>query len=187
MEVTISSRNTEVSEQLESVTREKIGRLDRLLEGLERANVHFSEERNPRISEKEVCEVNLEGRGHHVRCKVQARDGFVAVDRAVAKLEKQLRKVKTKSVNHKHGGTKHAPTVPLYTPEQARRIPLAEREPAVVKVKEFEINAMSAQEAIFHLDLVDHDFYVFVNVDTGRPAVLYRRSDGDFGLINAEA
>lgn len=63
MDVTISSRNTQVSEQLESVTREKIGRLDRLLEGLERANVHFSEEKNPRISDKEVCEVNLEGRG----------------------------------------------------------------------------------------------------------------------------
>lgn len=105
----------------------------------------------------------------------------------MAKLEKQLRKVKTKNVNHKHGGTKHAPTVPVLTPEQARAIPLAEREPAVVKVKEFEIRAMTAQDAIFDLDLVDHDFYVFVNADTGRPAVLYRRGDGDFGLINTEA
>jgi ribosomal subunit interface protein len=63
--------------------------------------VHFSEEHNPRIVDKEVCEVTLEGRGHHVRCKVAAADGFAAVDRAVDKLEHQLHKLKTKQMPRK--------------------------------------------------------------------------------------
>ena len=81
-----------------AAAEEKIGRLRRFLGGMDRAEVHFSEERNPRIAAKEVCEVTLEGRGHHLRCKAAAADGFAAVDLAVAKLEQQLHKAKTKRV-----------------------------------------------------------------------------------------
>ena len=79
-----------------SAVEEKIGRLSGYLEGMDRAEVHFTEERNPRIAAKEVCEVTLEGHGHHVRCKVAAADGFAAIDAAVDKLEHQLHKLKTK-------------------------------------------------------------------------------------------
>ena len=68
---------------------------------MDRAEVHFSEERNPRIAAKEVCEVSLDGHGHHVRCKAAAADGFAAVDLAVEKLEHQLYKLKSKLVPRK--------------------------------------------------------------------------------------
>src|SRR3954465_1802085 len=96
VEITVSSRHTEVSDALRASTIEKIGRLSRFLEGMDRAEVHFSEHRNKRNADKEVCEVTLEGHGHHVRCKVSAPDGFAAVDPAVEKLEHQLHKLKTK-------------------------------------------------------------------------------------------
>lgn len=96
MKITVSARNTEVSPALRAATEAKIGRLARRASGLDRADVHFTEERNPRIADKEVCEVSLDGNGHHVRCKASAPDGFVAVDRAVEKLEQQLHKAKTK-------------------------------------------------------------------------------------------
>jgi putative sigma-54 modulation protein len=97
LDITISSRHADLSEALVVSTRQKIERLGRLASGIERAEVHFWEERNPRISDREVCEVWMDGHGSTVRCKVSGPDGFVAVDRAVDKLEHQLQKIKTRS------------------------------------------------------------------------------------------
>jgi len=102
MEVAISGHN--IDEKLENYTRTKIGRLDKFLSGLDHATVHFSEEHNPRIEDKEHCEVTLEGHGHHIRCKVSAADRFAVVDAAAKKLEKQLRKEKTRKLNRWHKG-----------------------------------------------------------------------------------
>ncbi len=103
MEITVSARHTDISPALRAAAEDKIGRLARFLDGMDRAEVHFSEERNPRIADKEVCEVTLTGHGHTVRCKVSAPDGFVAIDRAVEKLEHQLHKLKTKLLQRTHG------------------------------------------------------------------------------------
>ena len=70
MRVTVSSRHTEVSDSLRAAAVEKIGRLQRFLEGMDSAEVHFSEEKNRRIADREICEVTLAGHGHHIRCKV---------------------------------------------------------------------------------------------------------------------
>jgi len=99
LDITISKRHADLSEALAAATRQKISRLDRFGQGMERAEVHFSEARNPRILDRETCEVMLDGHGQHLRCKVAGPDGFVAVDRAVAKLEHQLHKLKTRNTN----------------------------------------------------------------------------------------
>ena len=96
MDITISSRHAELSEALVATTRQKLTRLERLSPKLERAQVHFYAEQNPRITDREVCEVSMDGHGQRLRAKVAAADGFVAVDRAVSKLEHQLGKLKTK-------------------------------------------------------------------------------------------
>src|SRR3954468_11462345 len=108
VEITVSSRHTEVSELLRESTLDKIGRLSRFLEGMDRAEVHFSEEHTRRVADKEVCEVTLVGHGHHVRCKVSAPDGFAAVDLAVEKLEHQLHKLKTKLLRRSHQHTRRS-------------------------------------------------------------------------------
>lgn len=113
MEITVSARHTEVSPALRAVAEEKIGRLARFVDGITRATVHFSEERNPRIAEREMCEVTLEGHGHLVRCKVNATDGFVAIDRAVEKLEHQLHKLKSRLVERHNGSRRTAKRVGL--------------------------------------------------------------------------
>ena len=105
MKITVSARNTEISPALRAAAETKIGRLARRASGLDRADVHFVEERNPRISDKEVCEISLGGNGHHVRCKASAPDGFGAIDRAVDKLEQQLDKAKTKVRRRSNGAT----------------------------------------------------------------------------------
>ena len=180
MQVTISHRGAELSPRLEEVTREKIGRLDRYLDGMERAEVRFAEEKNPRLADRrEVCEVTMVGHGHTVRCKVAAPDGFTAVDLAVDKLEHQLHKLKTKLVRRNHGGVKAAKV------NGGTEAGVAEIEPArIVRTKAFVIEPIDPLEAASQMDLLGHDFYFFTNAATGRAAVVYRRSDGDYGLID---
>jgi putative sigma-54 modulation protein len=102
VEVTVSARHTEVSPALRAAVEEKVGRLARRAR-IDRADVHFREERNPRIADREVCEVSLRGRGHRFWCKATAADGFVAVDRAVEKLDQQIQRAKTKVLRRDTG------------------------------------------------------------------------------------
>lgn len=94
MQITVSSRNTEVSEALRVATTQKIGRLGKLVPGADRAEVHFCEERNPRIADREVCEVVLHGTGRPVQCRAAAPDGFAAMNMALSKLHQQLGKAR---------------------------------------------------------------------------------------------
>jgi len=189
MEITVSGRHTTVSESLRRQAEEKIGRLDKYLGGMDRAEVHFWEEKNARVDTRELCEVTMEGHGHHVRCKVAAPDGFTAVDLAVDKLERQLRKLKTKVHNRTHGRQKlelQPELVPesLLSPDGANGYP----EPVynIVKTKRFDITSMDPPEAALQMDLLNHDFYVFRNEETSNVAVVYRRDDGDIGLIDVD-
>ena len=190
MQVTVSSRHTDVPDSLRVMAEEKIGRLDRFLDGMDRAEVHFSEERNPRITEREICEVTLEGHGHYVRCKVNAPDGFVAVDRAVAKLEQQLYKLKSKLKRRNHvaarstAGAVAAPPSPPGAPEAPPRGGGVSTR--IVKSKRFAMMPMTAEEAAQRMDLLGHGFFFFTNLDTRRAAVVYRRDDGDVGLIDED-
>ena len=102
MEISISGQS--IDESLDAYIRTKIGKLDRFLSELDHAKVHLSEEHNPRIADSEKCEITLEGHGNHIRCHVTAPDKRTAIDLAINKLEKQLRKQKTKKLNRWHRG-----------------------------------------------------------------------------------
>ena len=176
MDVSVSARQVELTPALRTAIVEKIGRLDRFLDGMERAEVHLFEERNPRIADKDVCEVTLEGHGHHVRVKAVAGAPLAAVDVAVAKLEQKLHRLKTKlGVPKRRGG--RAPSGPGDLVEELDR-------GRIVKSKRFVIDAMSPDDAVLQMELLGHDFYVFSNLETGRTGVVYRRRSGDVGLID---
>lgn len=184
MQVNISSRRTVVSDRLQDLTRSKIGRLERYAPGLERADVHFCEEQNPRIADKEICEVSLEGQGHHVRTKVTAPDAYTAIDLAAEKLEHQLHKLKTKMHRHEHSGEvsiRHDEP----TPAPADAAPVDDNVSKIVKKKQFAIEPMSAEDAVLQMELLGHDFFLFTNAETGKSAVVYLRDDGDVGQIDA--
>jgi putative sigma-54 modulation protein len=195
MQIAISSRNTAVTPRLEEVIRDKIGRLDRFVEGMDSAKVHFSEEKNPRLADrKEVCEVEMHGHGHHIRCKVAAPDPFTAIDLAVEKLEHQLHKLKTKLVRRNHGGAKAGARTGngnglgavLRTDRVTTVLTDEELDLKIVKTKRFAMTPMTATDAAIQMELLGHDFYFFANIETGLTGVVYRRSDGSFGLIDEE-
>ena len=95
MEVQVSGRKVQLSPALREAVETKLNHLERFLRGDHRAEVVFLEERNGRIADKrDVCEVLIDGSGHHLRARVAAPDPFAAIDAAVTKLEHQLQKVK---------------------------------------------------------------------------------------------
>jgi ribosomal subunit interface protein len=100
--ITVSARHIDISPALRAAAEEKFGRLRRFGADIERAEVHFVEERNPRIAQREVCEVSFETRGRRVRARAAAADTFAAIDLAVAKLEHQLHSMKTKVDARRH-------------------------------------------------------------------------------------
>jgi putative sigma-54 modulation protein len=106
MQVSVCARHVELTDEVRDYVHAKVGRLDRFLSGMERAQVRFSEERNPRIAAKEWCEVTMEGHGYHVRAKAASTDPMSAVDLVIEKLEHQLHRLKTKVVA-KHTGKGH--------------------------------------------------------------------------------
>lgn len=180
----MSSRHVEVSAALRAAAIDKVGRLERYLEDMDRAEVHFSAEHNPRIEEREICEVTISGPGHVVRAKVTAADQFAAIDAAVAKLEHQLHKLKTRLVARQQGklhtSTKAAPR----SGGDGDAPP--DDEPRLVKSKRFAVKPMTVDEAILQMDLLGHSFFFFENAASGDAAVVYRRTDGDIGLIERE-
>ena len=196
MEISISSRNTAITPGLEEVVRNKIGQLDRYLDELDTAEVHFDEARNPRIVDRETCEVTLTGHGHRLRCKVNAPDAFTAVDIAEAKLERQIRKLRTKLQKRHHGRGATIRTAAGVEPEPAaggvdgRGADASsddgevEPELRIVKTKRFHLGPLTAAEAALKMDLLGHGFFFFINSATGRAAVVYRRDDGAVGLID---
>jgi putative sigma-54 modulation protein len=201
MQVTVSSRRqTEVSEALRASAVEKIGRLERFLDGMDRAEVHFSEQKSRRVADREVCEVTMEGHGHVVRCKVAAADAFAAVDLAVEKLEQQLHRLKTrvKRTSQAKGGRARK-GLDAARRDQDGAILVDEDDPdrsmaddayvtrageLVVKKKSFAIAPVSVDDAVLQMELIGHSFYFFTNAATGKAAVLYRRDDGKLGLID---
>jgi len=193
VDVSVSSRHVELPDALRQTVVEKIGRLDRYLDGMDRADVHFSEEQNPRIADKAVCEVTLEGHGHHVRAKVSAADGYTAVDQVVVKLESQMSRLKTKLQRRTHAGTTVDAAgaalggLDVATVDEAGELLVSDETPElprVVKSKRFAMMPMTPEDAAMRMDLLGHGFFFFTNIDTHRAAVVYRRDDGDVGLID---
>ena len=144
------------------------------------AEVEFHEQRNPRVADKEDVEVTITTTtGTLIRAGAHAPDPYAAVDMVVDRLERQVRKLKEKLVGRSHPRPSHEARVHS-APEDDDD---GDQSPKIVRTKRFEIKPMTAEEAALQMDLLGHDFYLFSNSDSGEPNVVYRRRDGDYGLI----
>ena len=183
MDVSIRGRNVELSDALRAAAEEKVTRLSRFLDGMDHVEIRFSEERNPRIAQRDVCEVTFTVHGHLLRARAAAADPFAAIDGVVAKLEHQIEKLKGKLIGRSHP-RRHGSvnSVPQQDSDEEEIEPGQVR---IVKNKSFAIKPMTPEEAALQMDLLGHDFYFFTNAETEQAAVVYRRHDGDVGLIDA--
>jgi len=176
LQVQVRGRNVEVTSALKDYVDKRLSKLVRYLDGISEALVTLTVEKG-----SHCVEVTIPINGMILRGEETTQDMYASVDLVVEKLEKQIRKFKGKLLKRlgKAGGEYSKETAPLG--EQ-----LNEDGQRVVRNKRFNIKPMSLDEAILQMNLLSHSFYVFTNADTEQVNVLYRRKDGNYGLIEPE-
>lgn len=184
MEVVVVGRHTDVSAELRTSAEEKVSRFARFANDIRRVEVDFDETRNHRVSNPHRCEMLVHLTGHLIRGRGDAVDASAALDRAAERVEQQMRRLhdrrKTRRESRRDGGPGRA----VRSAGDSDAEPVADGgEAAIVKIKRFAVKPMSADEAALQMDLLGHDFYLFTSSENGRAAVIYRRRDGDLGLI----
>lgn len=178
MRLQVKGRNLEVSEQIRKYAEEKLGKLDRIVSDPTRVELELAVEKNPSISNNHVAEATVWTKGPVLRAREASGDMKASIDQLVAKLERQVKRYREKRRvaprRHARGDGGGAAAAQLEPPEEG---------PAIVKTKQFAVNPMTAEEAVLQLELVGHDFFVFRNVESEDVNVVYRRRDGEYGLI----
>ena len=183
MDVVIRGKNVKVSKSLRSAAEEHLAKLDRYANGFARAEVDFSEERNPRIADNQRCEVLVHVKGHLLKAHASASEPFAALSAVCDKVEHQVKRLKDKRVARHHPRRVRSERVELPPLDDEEEGESESQTARIVKTKEFTIKPMTAEEAVLQMDLLGHDFFLFTSSESGRAAVIYRRNDGNFGLI----
>ena len=182
MEVTVKGRNISVTEALERYAFRKVERVRKFFDdehSVSRAEVELIHERNPSISASEVVEATLFINGSVLKAREASEDMYASIDRMSDKLERQVKRYRGRQIDRWHGQLKNQVVEPeTAVPEEEEGI-----EAKIVRTKQFQMKPMSAEEAVLQMELLDHDFFVFTSADTGDINVVYRRRDGDYGLI----
>lgn len=174
MKISIFGKNLEVSDYLRDMVEKKVTKLDRFFPKDANAQVTLSLEHN-----RHIAEVTIPYDGMVIRADESTGDMYASIDGVIEKLERQIDRYKTR-VSRAH---KAAPSIP--EPEDADDID-EDEEPRIVRVKRFDIKPMDEEEAMLQIEMLGHSFYVFENAQTGKINVLYKRKDGNYGLIEPE-
>jgi ribosome hibernation promoting factor len=171
-----------VPSRLKTLTREKVARIARFTHDAGRVEVDFSELRNPRIADRQVCEVTVKLKRHFVKAHASAGEPEAALDLVIDKVEHQVARIKDKRVARSHPRRNGHTNGNI-----ADDTDDADANERIVKRKRFTTKPMSPEEAVLQMDLLGHAFFLFTNTETGHAALLYRRHDGNLGLIEATA
>ena len=178
MRLQVKGRNLEVSEQIRTYAEEKLGKLDRLVNDPTRVELELAVEKNPSIHDNHVAEATVWTKGPVLRARETSADMKASIDQLVSKLERQVKRYREK---RRVAPRRHARDGGVAA--EAAPVEVEEDETTIVKTKQFAVTPMSPEEAVLQLELVGHDFFVFRNAETGTINVVYRRRDGDYGLI----
>jgi putative sigma-54 modulation protein len=180
MRLEVKGRNVEVSESIRTYAEEKLAKLDRLVNDPTRVELELAVEKNPSIAANHVAEATVWTKGPVLRARESSADMKASIDQLVDKLERQVKRYRQKRRNvprrqaRADGGVQAPPAT------------TSQGEPMIVKTKQFAIKPMSPEEAVLQLELVGHDFFVFRNSESEEVNVVYRRRDGDYGLIEPQ-
>lgn len=177
MILTFTGTNMEVTDALKQMTKKKFGKLDKYFEEDVKADVTFSVEK-----ERQILEVTINLPGTILRAEEATDDMYATIDKVVDILERQIRKHKTKLQNrYQDGRTIRFENIAPLTREEEEK-----EKPKIVKTKRFDMKPMDVEEAVLQMELLRHNFFMFLNAETDDLNVLYKRKDGNYGLIEPE-
>ncbi len=168
MNIIVNGRHLEITPALRSYSVEKISKFEKFLSNISEAIVTLSVEKY-----RHKAEVMLKVNGSMIQAESVTGEVYSSIDEVVEKLEKQVVKYKEKHLTHRKVDKKTVAGMPERG--EARK--------AIIKYKKFEMKPMTPEEAVDQMELISKDFYVFINQQSGHINVVYRRGDGNYGLI----
>jgi putative sigma-54 modulation protein len=193
MDIVVRGKNRPVSHRLDAVAREKVSRIAKFTHDAGRVEVDFAVQQHRRVAEAQRCEITVHLKRHFVKAHACAPEPEAALDLAVDKIGHQVARIKDKRVSRAHPRHRNGASNNAANGNGAEVVGELDDEPMgddddvpdarIVKTKRFTAKPMDPGEAALQLQLLGHDFYLFTNSESGRAAVLYRRDDGDLGLI----
>ncbi len=178
MRLQVKGKNVEVSDSLRAYAEKKLGKLSTQLHELTHVELELAVERNPSIAANQVAEATIWTKGPTLRAREASTDMKASIDQLSDKLLRQVKHYRERRARRtaRGNGLEHGGFPPVAD----------DSEPQIVKTKQFAVKPMSAEEAILQLELVGHDFFVFQNAETSDVNVVYRRRDGNYGLIEPQ-
>ena len=181
MRLQVTGRHIDVTDSLFQYAEKKLGKLARHLSDTSRCELELSVEHNPSIGSNQVAEATVWTKGPVLRARESSTDMYASIDLVADKLERQVKRYREKRSRRQAEHMAH------HHSHQAEPAPVAtlpeEDDAMIVKTKQFNMKPMTDEEALLQLELIGHDFFVFVNADSDQVNVIYKRRDGKYGLI----
>ena len=174
MKFIIIGRNIDITEGLKSAVQEKLGKLERYFTPETEIHVTLSVEKD-----RQKIEVTIPVKGNIIRSEQVSSDMYVSIDLVEEVIERQLRKYKTKIVNQQQAGGN-------FQKEFVEDEFLEDEEVNIIRTKKFGIKPMYPEDACVQMELLGHDFFVFINAETEDVNVVYKRKGNTYGLIEPE-
>jgi ribosome hibernation promoting factor len=190
MDVVVFGKHAEVDTDLRRLTNEKLGRVEKYANDVRRIDVDYAVSVTRRADDSHTCEILVHLSHHLVKGRASAVEHPVALDLALDKVEQQMRRLHERRVRRRNGTRARSGTTlnganNVVSPSTAEDAEAEESSPELVKIKQIAVKPMDAEEAALQMDLLGHDFFLFTSSESGRAAVLYRRRDGNLGLIES--
>jgi len=179
MELQIAAQNMELSPAVRRYIEQKLGRLNRHLPNIILSRVEITEEKTKSPHQRYVVQITLESRSTLLRGEGRGGDLFTAIDKVAEVMDRQIEHRKGKLYEKGRGSS-------FARGELSEEVEVMEPPRKIVKVKRFAVKPMPVSEAIEQMELLGHDFFLFLNADTGEVNLLYRRKDGNYGQIEPE-
>jgi len=183
MDISINTRGVELTQKLQDHVERKTERLDRYMPNLVEVRVDLSSQNTRSAIERQVAQITVrDNRGTILRAEERNSDMFAAIDTVIDKLYRQIKRYRGKRIQKRRSGAIEEYVIgePLPFEED---IEFEEEEPSIVRRKSFALRPMVSEEAIEQMELLGHSFFVFFNVDEEAISVVYKRNDGNYGLL----
>ena len=206
MEINISARNLTVSDRFKDYVLDRAHKVEQLANRTQSLSIKVTRHEHKSSGQEDQVELTVIEPGHVIRAEALAADKFAAFDIALGKLSERLRRLSDKNKVHRGQHRQHSTSeisaqdfAELSITPASAEVLLGERtqapaqmqaaqpdmgdSPIVIRRKEFPTSAMTVDEALYHMELVGHPFYLFLDSETGKPSVVYSRKGWNYGVI----
>jgi ribosomal subunit interface protein len=198
MDIVVVGRHAELPEKFRRHVEEKLVKVEQLAPRAQRIDVEVTHENNPRLAGvRERVELTVVDSGPVVRAEASADDRYAALDLATGRLLERLRRHRDRRKDHRNNTVvtpvdvrppepvDQTPAAPAPAPGEAVEHVLGDS-PVVIREKTHHANPMTVDDALYEMELVGHDFYLFIDAETAQPAVAYRRHGWSYGVIKLD-